>query len=56
MSVTIGKFPSLEECRGSANKVLLTFNKADVGDYECGLNCDGGNKLGGLEICDKTER
>jgi hypothetical protein len=59
-SVKLGPYKSLEECRANAKARLYEFSKQTrpriVGDYECGLSCDDGSKLGGVAICKDTVR
>jgi hypothetical protein len=61
VDVPIGAFSTLQECRASAREILSRMNTYEngekvEGDYECGFQCklDGG--LGGLNVCQKTER
>lgn len=52
----IGIFASLEACRGAARDILSTISSIERGDYECGLNCEIQSGLGGIKVCEKTER
>lgn len=60
--VSLGAFDTLEECRRSATTVLANFNIVDPdgemveGDYECGYKCKADKKMGGINVCEKTER
>ena len=59
--IPIGAFNSLEECRNSARPLLANFNLYQdglkvEGDYECGFKCKKDDGLGGLNVCEKTER
>ena len=61
--IPIGRFATLEQCRASAKAILqrteerLDEDREPVkGDYECGLNCKPDGGIGGLNVCDKTER
>ena len=54
--VNIGKFKSLEACRAAAMNALRAMNSLGSGDYECGLNCKANTDLGGIKVCEKTER
>jgi hypothetical protein len=59
-SAHLGPFESLAECRAAASARLAEFSRQTlpgiVGDYECGKNCDGGKRLGGVAVCDETVR
>ena len=57
----IGAFSSLEECRKSARNILDHLNtyvdgEKVQGDYECGFKCKPKEDLGGMNLCEKTER
>lgn len=52
----IGVYHSLESCRAAALDTLSRISSIENGDYECGLNCDNRSDIGGIKICDKTER
>ena len=61
--IPIGRFTSLDQCRASAKAVLTrTEERRDEdgepikGDYECGFKCKPDGGLGGLNVCEKTER
>ena len=54
VSVEIGTFNSIEECRTAARYKLVFTNTVASGDYECGLNCTS-SPLGG-NVCKKTKR
>ena len=59
--ITIGAFDTLEQCRTSAKTLLANFHLNDgeeliAGDYECGFKCTSGDDLGGVNVCEKTER
>jgi hypothetical protein len=59
--IPIGAYPSLEECRKSARTILDRLNTYEdgekvQGDYECGFKCNADGGLGGLNVCEKTER
>jgi hypothetical protein len=59
--IPIGKYASLEECRQSARNILKRLNTYEngetvQGDYECGFKCKADSGLGGLNVCEKTER
>jgi hypothetical protein len=56
LSRDLGWFVSLSDCRTAA-RGELSLNKTpypEVGDYECGLNCDTLSSLPGLWICEET--
>ena len=59
--IPIGAFVSLEECRKSASKILDRLNIYEdgekiEGDFECGFKCKAEGGIGGLNVCEKTER
>jgi hypothetical protein len=54
--ISIGIYQSLEECRTSALNTLQRVSSISGGDYECGLNCELRSGMGGLKVCEKTER
>jgi hypothetical protein len=54
--IGIGIYKSLEECRASTIGTLNQVSSVERGDYECGLNCKTDNDLGGIKVCEKTER
>ena len=59
--IPIGAYSSLEECRQSARNILDRLNIYEdgekvQGDYECGFKCKADSGLGGLNVCEKTER
>jgi hypothetical protein len=59
--ISIGAYSSLEECRKSAREILDRLNTYEDGekvrgDYECGYKCKADGGLGGLNVCEKTER
>ncbi len=59
--IPIGAYSSLEECRKSARNILDRLNTHEggekvQGDYECGFKCKADEGLGGLNVCEKTER
>jgi hypothetical protein len=59
--IPIGAYSSLEECRQSARNILARLNTYEdgekvQGDYECGFKCKADGGLGGLNVCEKTER
>lgn len=62
-SIQIGTFKSLEQCGTSAKAVIIRFEERRDedgepirGDYECGFKCKPDGGLGGLNVCEKTER
>lgn len=55
-SIRLGEFKSLEDCRRAAQRKLGLLEATGRGDYECGLNCDDGSKLGGVKVCTETLR
>lgn len=55
VSKNIGKFSSLEACRDKALSELATTSIL-TGDYECGLNCKSRSDLGGIKVCEQTEK
>ena len=54
--INIGSYGTLEECRASAINALNKVSSASSGDYECGLNCESRSGIGGIKVCEKTER
>lgn len=54
--INIGSYKSLEECRASALNALNKISSVSEGDYECGLNCESRSGMGGIKVCEKTER
>ena len=59
--VPIGAYSSLEECRKSARNILRRLSpvgegQTSHGDYECGFRCKPDESLGGINVCEKTER
>ena len=52
----IGVYESLESCRSAAWDMLSQISSIERGDYECGLNCEHRSGMGGLKVCEKTER
>lgn len=61
--IPIGRFSSLEECRASARALQERLaerqhlnGEAIAGDYECGYQCKPDGGLGGLNVCEKTEK
>ena len=59
--IAIGAFQTLSECRKSATEILERENLYEQsekieGDYECGFKCKPDGGLGGLNVCEKTER
>ncbi len=54
--VNIGEFNSLKSCRDAALASLASMRGESAGDYECGLNCDAGEKMGGVKISKETRR
>ena len=59
--IPLGAFSSLEECRIASRTLLANFNleldgERIEGDYECGYKCKKDEGLGGLNVCEKTER
>ena len=52
----IGIFASLKSCRVAARDILSIISSSELGDYECGLNCEYRNGLEGIKVCEKTER
>jgi hypothetical protein len=61
--IPIGHFESLEQCRASAKAILVRTNERQgedgssmTGDYECGFKCKPDGGLGGLNVCEKTEK
>ncbi len=53
---SIGVYESLESCREASWEMLSRMNSLERGDYECGLNCEYRSNLGGIKVCEKTER
>jgi hypothetical protein len=45
---------SLENCRAAALNTLSQVSSIQKGDYECGLNCEARDELGGMKVCEKT--
>ncbi|MGJ0515371.1 MAG: hypothetical protein ACR65O_06405 [Methylomicrobium sp.] len=54
--ITIGSYKSLEECRTSAISALNKISSVSSGDYECELGCELRSDMGGIKVCEKTER
>jgi hypothetical protein len=54
--IALGAFKSLEECRASALEVVRRTEGGGAGDYECGYRCKKEDGVGGMNICEKTER
>ena len=54
--INIGSYKSLKECRVSAINALNKISSVSAGDYECGLNCESKSSMGGIKVCEKTER
>jgi len=52
----IGSYTSLENCRSAALSTLARISSIEKGDYECGLNCEVREGMGGIKVCEKTER
>jgi hypothetical protein len=52
----IGVYESLESCRAAALNTLTHISTIEKGDYECGLNCENRSDMGGIKVCEKTER
>jgi len=52
----IGVYDSLENCRAAALDTLSRISTIEKGDYECGLNCENRIGMGGVKVCEKTER
>ena len=50
----IGVYDSLENCRAEALNTLSQVSSIQKGDYECGLNCEARDELGGIKVCEKT--
>jgi hypothetical protein len=61
--IPIGRFASLQDCRSSATRLI---QRLDVqrdengdelnGDYACGFQCKPDNSIGGLNVCERTEK
>ena len=61
--IPLGMFSSLEECRVSAQSAVRHFEERSdrdgetvKADYECGYKCKEDGGLGGLNVCERTER
>ena len=59
--IPIGSYATLEDCRKSARNILERLKKTPdnasvAGDYECGFKCKADSGLGGINVCEKTER
>lgn len=60
VSIPMGKFESLEQCRSSAQTAIRYLEERTLAgktvkaDYECGLNCEP--MSGGLNMCTQTLR
>lgn len=56
VSRDLGWFPSLADCRTAAQRELSLNSTPypEMGDYECGLNCETLSKWPGLWICEET--
>jgi len=54
--MNIGSYKSLDKCRASAIDALNKISSLSAGDYECGLNCESRSRVGGIEVCERTER
>ena len=52
----IGVYESLESCRAAALNALSQISAIEKGDYECGLNCENRSDMGGIKVCERTER
>jgi len=52
----VGVYESLENCRIAALNTLSHISSIQEGDYECGLNCEARSSMGGIKVCEKTER
>ena len=52
----IGVYESLESCRAASLNTLSQISTIEKGDYECGLNCENRSGMGGIKVCEKTER
>lgn len=51
-----GVFSTLEACRSACASRLDAMSASVRGDYECGLNCEANDDLGGILVCEKTVR
>lgn len=61
--IPIGRFSSLEECRAASRAILQVTAERQypnggeiIGDYECGYDCEADESIGGLNVCQKTEK
>ncbi len=54
-SRNIGEFESLEECRAACLTYLRDLGKSQIGDYECGKNCEYDSSIG-IYVCEETVR
>jgi hypothetical protein len=61
--IPIGAFSTLNQCGASARAVLIRLEERRdedgeqiIGDYECGYKCKPDGGLGGLNVCERTER
>ena len=54
--IEIGQFSKFEQCQQSSINVLRGIEKADVGSYECGLDCSPSASFGGINVCKETRR
>lgn len=49
----VGVYGSLDDCRAAANAIIRQAQWSSS-DYECGLNCEPDEDLGGLLVCEET--
>lgn len=50
---TLGPFETFEACQESAISALRGTGRANVGTYECGLNCRRESNMN-IDICEET--
>ena len=54
-SRNIGEFDSLEQCRAACLTYLRDLGRSQIGDYECGKNCEEDkDSYLGIYICEET--
>lgn len=61
--IPIGAFSTLGQCGASAKAIIIRLEERRdedgeliQGDYECGYKCKPDAGIGGLNLCEKTER
>lgn len=61
--IPIGRFATLQDCRATATQLVRRLGERRdengdeiTGDYECGFQCKPDNGIGGLNVCERTEK